>query len=67
MKLVFRKLDRGCFSCTKERIKTVSLASKVMASGFWNATWILLLDYIEKGKTVKGEYYACLSDKKDLV
>lgn len=36
-----------------------------MASVFWDAKGILLIDYLEKGKTIMGEYYACLLDKLD--
>lgn len=28
-----------------------------MASVFWDAKGILLIDYLEKGKTINGEYY----------
>lgn len=33
---------------------------KVMVSVFWNARGILLVDYLEKGHTIKGTYYADL-------
>jgi hypothetical protein len=31
-----------------------------MASVFWDAEGILFIDYIEKGKTITGEYYSNL-------
>jgi hypothetical protein len=40
--------------------KTVLSAGKVMASVFWDAKGILLIDYLQKGKTINGEYYANL-------
>jgi hypothetical protein len=41
-----------------------------MASVFWDAEGILFIDYLEKGKTITGEYYSNLLtglDKKKLV
>jgi hypothetical protein len=31
-----------------------------MASVFWDAEGILFIDYLEKGKTITGEYYSTL-------
>ena len=31
-----------------------------MASVFWDAKCIVLIDYLQKGKTINGEYYANL-------
>jgi len=31
-----------------------------MASVFWDAEGILFIDYLEKGKTITGEYYSNL-------
>jgi hypothetical protein len=36
-----------------------------MASVFWNAEGILFIDYLEKGKTVSGEYYSSLLTRLD--
>jgi hypothetical protein len=36
-----------------------------MASEFWNAEGILFIDYLEKGKTITGEYYSNLSTRLD--
>ena len=38
----------------------VSSAGKVMASVFWDAKGIVFMDYLQKGKTINGEYYAKL-------
>ena len=43
-----------------KKAKTVSSAGKVMASIFWDAKGIVLNDYLQKGKTIHGEYYAKL-------
>ena len=37
--------------------KTQRLAGKVMASVFWDARGIIFIDYLEKRKTITGEYY----------
>lgn len=39
---------------------TMRSTGKVMVSVFWNARGILLADYLEKGHTIKGTYYADL-------
>lgn len=36
-----------------------------MATIFWDAKGILLIDYREKGTTVTGEYYSNLLDQLD--
>ena len=38
----------------------MSSARKVMASIFWDAKGIVFIDYLQKGKTINGEYYAKL-------
>lgn len=43
-----------------KKAKTVASASKVMATIFWDARGIIFIDYLQKGKTVSGEYYATL-------
>ena len=40
-------------------------AGKVMASVFWDAEGILFIDYLEKGKTITGEYYSNLLTRLD--
>ena len=43
-----------------KRPKTQMSAGKVLASVFWDARSILLIDYLEKGRTMKYEYYTAL-------
>ena len=43
-----------------KKAKVVSSAGKVMAFVFWDAKGIVLIDYLQKGKTINGEYYAKL-------
>ena len=43
-----------------KRPKTELWAGKVMASVFWDPHGILFNDYLEKGKTVKSDYYMAL-------
>ncbi|GLD66676.1 histone-lysine N-methyltransferase SETMAR-like protein [Lates japonicus] len=38
--------------------KVVSSEGKVMASIFWDAKGIVFIDYLRKGQTISGEYYA---------
>ena len=40
--------------------KTVPSAGEVTASVFWDADGILLIDYLQKGQTINGTYYASL-------
>ncbi|XP_025155966.1 histone-lysine N-methyltransferase SETMAR-like [Harpegnathos saltator] len=57
---------------TKERIagaesvskqaKTVFSSGKVMATVFWDSQGIILIDYMEKSKTITGGYYSSLLD-----
>jgi hypothetical protein len=34
-----------------------------MVTAFWDSYGILLIDYLEKGKSITGVYYASLLDK----
>jgi len=45
------------------KFRKVISASKVMVSVFWDSEGVLLTDYLEKGKTVTGTYYAGLIHK----
>lgn len=38
--------------------KKMRRSGKVMALIFWDSTGILMIDYLERGKTINGEYYA---------
>ena len=47
-------------STLPKKAKTVPPAGKVVASVFWDADGILLIDYLQKGQTINGTYYASL-------
>ena len=40
---------------------------KVMTTIFWDSNGIKLIDYLQKGKTITGEYYASLLDRFDAI
>ena len=46
--------------------KTVFLAGKVMATVFWDSHGVILIDYLQKGKTITGTYYVSFLDKLNL-
>ena len=50
-------------SSAPKKAMVVKSAGKVMASVFWDAKGILLIDYLSKGKTINGEYYANILDQ----
>ncbi|UYV74832.1 hypothetical protein LAZ67_12001195 [Cordylochernes scorpioides] len=43
-----------------QKAKTVPTAGKVMVSVFWDSEGVLLLDFLNKGQTITGDYYANL-------
>jgi len=55
--------EAGCSAPTQTR--SGPSAGKVMASVFWGAEGILFIDYLEKGKTITGEYYSNLLTRLD--
>jgi hypothetical protein len=56
-------IEAGCSGPKKAR--SVPSTGKVMASVFWNAAGILFIYYLEKGKTITGEYYSNLLTQPD--
>ena len=50
-----------------KKAKTVPSAGKVMATIFWDSHGIILIDYLQKGKTITGEYYDSLLDRIDAI
>ena len=50
-----------------EKAKTVPSAGKVVAKNFWDSYSIILIHYLQKGKTITGEYYASLLDRFDAI
>lgn len=51
------------FSPTPRKARVVPSAGKVMASIFWDAKGVLLMDFLRKGETVTGMYYSSLLGK----
>lgn len=50
-------------SPTPVKFRKIASAGKVMASVFWDSEGVLMIDYLERGKTVTGNYYAELIRK----
>ena len=50
-------------SPTPVKFRKIASAGKVMASVFWDSEGVLMIDYLERGKTVTGIYYAELIRK----
>jgi len=45
------------------KFRKIASADKVLASVFWDSKGVLMIDYLERGKTVTGVYYAELIHK----
>jgi len=43
---------------TAGQIRKIASAGKVIACVFWDSEGVLMTDYLERGKTVTGIYYA---------
>ena len=43
-----------------KKARVIQSANTVMASVFWDADGILMIDFLERGRTVTGEYYSNL-------
>ena len=41
-----------------QKYKRVSSAGKVIASVFWNSQVVIMIEYLEQGRTINGAYYA---------
>ena len=52
------KMWTGSGQSAPKIAKTVPSAGKVMATIFWDSHGIILIDYLQKGKTITREYYA---------
>ncbi|CAH2099845.1 unnamed protein product [Euphydryas editha] len=52
--MVWKRLS----SPTPKKFKVLSSAGKIMASVFWNAEGIIMIDYLEKRASITGSYYA---------
>ena len=47
--------------------KMVPSTGKVMATIFGDSRGVILIDYLQKGKNITGEYCASLSDRFDAI
>ena len=56
------KMWTGPGESAPKKAKTVQSAVKVMATISWDSHGIILIDYLQKGKNITGEYYASLLD-----
>lgn len=45
---------------TPKKAKTILSAGKVMASVFWDAKGVIMVDYLAKGETINSAYYCTL-------
>ena len=45
-----------------KKAKTVPSAGKVMATIFWDSKGIIHMDFLQKGRTITGQYYSELLD-----
>lgn len=43
-----------------KKFRVQKSAGKVLASVFWDSRGVIMVDYIEKGKSITGEYYSSL-------
>ena len=57
------KLSRQWVGPGSPRPKTQSSAGKVMATVFWDAKGVIMLDFVPKRSTITGVYYANLLDQ----
>lgn len=48
-----------------KRVRVQKSAKKVLASVFWDAKGILMIDYLQTGKTINSNYYCNLLEKLD--
>ena len=70
-------MDAPLYDWNKNTVKTVNCiegigsreansvfsAEKVMATIFWESHGVIIIDSLQKGKYITGEYYASLIDK----
>ena len=51
------KMQKLWLTPSQEVEERVSSAGKVMASVFWDSQGIIMIDYLEQGRTINGAYY----------
>ena len=61
------KMWTGPGESALKKAKMVPSAGKVMATIFWDLHGIILMDYLQKRKTITEEYYASLLDRFDAI
>ena len=49
-----------------KKFKTQPSAGKVMATVFWDANGVIMLDFLPKRRTITGVYYANLLDQSRI-
>ena len=49
-----------------KKTKSIASAGKFVANVFWDTKVILLIDYLEKCRTITGGYYSNLLDELDV-
>ena len=50
-------------SSTQKKFKVLPSAGKVLLSVFWDAQGVIMVDYLQRGATIAGLYYADLIHK----
>ena len=50
-----------------KKAETVPSAGKVMTTIFWDSQGIILIDYLQKGKTITGQYSASLLGRFEAI
>ena len=53
--------EAGC--SVPKKTRSIPSAGKVIVSVFWDAVGVLCIDYLERGKTITGEYYCNLLNR----
>lgn len=48
------------WSPSPRKFRVTASAGKVMASVFWDSAGVIMIDYLERGRTITGEYYSQL-------
>ncbi|XP_014475539.1 PREDICTED: uncharacterized protein LOC106744915 [Dinoponera quadriceps] len=66
------RLNRNSRHNELQRVKVLQSdqkqsARKVLATVFWDAHGIIFIEYLEKGRTITGEYYASLDRMNDEI
>ena len=44
--------------CPPKKFKVTASSGKVMASVYWDSEGVIMVDFLKKGHTINGEYYA---------